>query len=64
MNGTDYLQIVLKILRISQEGGLHIDETLFGLFISQWLPCPSGCFSLDGSLVKSYLESSKFVIYV
>ena len=38
------------------KGGLHIDEKIVGLSISQWLPCPLCHLELvdwDGNLVKS-----------
>ena len=31
---------------ISDKGGLHIDEKIFGLSISQWLPCPLAIWNL------------------
>ena len=41
---------------IFDKGGLHIDEKIVGLSISQWLPCPLATWNLlfrDGNLVKS-----------
>ena len=38
------------------KGGLHIDEKIVGLSISQWLPCPLAIWNYvvwDGNLVKS-----------
>ena len=31
---------------ISDKGGLHIDEKIVGLSISQWLPCPLAIWNL------------------
>ena len=31
---------------ISDKGGLHIDENIVGLSISQWLPCPLAIWNL------------------
>ena len=31
---------------LSDRGGLHIDETIVGLSISQWLPCPLAIWNL------------------
>ena len=37
---------MFKNLQIFDKGGLHIDETIFGLSISQWLPCPLAIWNL------------------
>ena len=31
---------------ISDKGGLHIDDKIVGLLISQWLPCPLAIWNL------------------
>ena len=33
-------------IEISDKGGLHIDEKIVGLSISQWLPCPLAIWNL------------------
>ena len=35
-----------RIDKISDKGGLHIDEKIVGLLISQWLPCPLAIWNL------------------
>ena len=40
------MRICLKIELIFDKGGLHIDETIVGLSISQWLPCPLAIWNL------------------
>ena len=35
-----------RIDRYLKKGGLHIDEKIVGLWISQWLPCPLAIWNL------------------
>ena len=37
---------MFKNLQISDKGGLHIDDKIVGLSISQWLPCPLAIWNL------------------